>query len=66
MGSATPKPGYKTTEFWLMLTAEILSGAVVVGLVPEAGMLSKLVALTLMVLGSYGYTSSRAKVKSAS
>lgn len=56
-------PGVKTSEFWLTLVTTVLGGSVVVGLVPDAGTLSKLVALLLMVLGSYGYTAKRTELK---
>jgi hypothetical protein len=60
------KSGYKTSEFYLTLLANILAGAVVVGLVPETGSLSKLVALIIMVLGNYGYTRQRTELKEKS
>ena len=66
MGNATTKPGIKTSEFWLTLAANLLGAAVIVGLVPDAGIVFKIVALTTMVLADYGYSSSRAQVKSAS
>jgi hypothetical protein len=63
MATATVTPGFKTSEFWLTLVTNVLGAAVIAGLVPDAGILSKLVALILMVLGDYGYTAQRTALK---
>jgi Na+-transporting NADH:ubiquinone oxidoreductase subunit NqrD len=59
------KPGVQTSEFWLTLLVQIVGGSVTVGLVPQAGIVAKLVALVLMVLSAYGYTKQRTDLKAA-
>lgn len=59
------KPGYKTSEFWLTLLANIIGGAIAVGLVPSEGDISKVIALLSLTLATYGYNYSRGIVKAA-
>ena len=62
----TPKPGYKTTEFWLSLVATLMgillaSGAM--DTVPEDSWIARIVGGVVALLASLGYSASRAKVK---
>lgn len=61
----TTKPGYKTTEFWLSLVAFLISAAVASGIVPQAGPVAQVVALTTALLSAAGYTVVRGFTKSA-
>jgi len=61
-----PKPGYKTTEFWLSLAATLLGFLMASGLldaVPAESWINKLVGGIVTVLAALGYSASRAKVK---
>lgn len=59
------KPGYKTTEFWLTVAANVAGLAVASGAFPEDSPAFKLCGLGLMLLASMGYQVSRASVKKA-
>lgn len=62
-----PKPGYKTTEFWLSLAA------VVVGAIMSSGLLDiidgsvddQIVGIIATILGALGYTVTRGWTKTA-
>lgn len=60
---APTKPGYKTTEFWLTLAAMVLTALYAAGAFSDASATGKVMALAAGVLGSLGYTVSRAIVK---
>ena len=57
------KPGYKTTEFWLSLTAILVGAAIASGVFPVDSNGDKLLGLVATVLSSVGYTVSRSLVK---
>lgn len=59
----SPKPGFKTTEFWLSSLAVILGMVLASGAVSDGGMAEKIVGGVLSVLGTLGYTASRTTVK---
>lgn len=63
--NATPKPGYKTTEFWLSTVATLIGIAYASGAIsPEGtGTVEKIVAVAASVLVSLGYTVMRTKAK---
>lgn len=68
MSDETPtptKPGYKTTEFYLTMAAMILSALYASGAFADTTTTGKVMALIAGVLGSLGYTVSRAIVKKA-
>lgn len=58
-------PGYKTTEFWLTLLANLMSALVLCGVVADGTPWAKVVAVITMMLASLGYTAARATVKKA-
>lgn len=58
-------PGYKTTEFWLALLANLMSALVITGVVADGTPWAKVVAVVTMMLASLGYTAARATVKKA-
>lgn len=60
-----PKPGYKTTEFWLSLAAKLLGAAFAAGLIGDGTPLARIAGLAAVVLTSLGYTVNRAMVKAA-
>ena len=65
----TPKPGYKTTEFWLSLLATLLGFLLASGLldaVSADSWIARIVGGLVAALAALGYTASRAKVKAAS
>jgi len=62
-----PKPGYKTTEFWLTLLAQLLAMVVASGLlgITETEADDKVVAGIISILSFLGYTASRTVTKVA-
>lgn len=60
-----PKPGYKTSEFWLSLAAVIVSYVISAGVWEEGTIQAKAVTIVATVLAALGYTASRAIVKSS-
>lgn len=62
-----PKPGYKTTEFWLSLAATILTALYASGAIKEGSDSSvvKAVALAAAALTALGYSVSRGMAKKA-
>lgn len=61
----SPKPGWKTTEFWLALAAKLLGAAFAAGLIGDGTSLSRIAGLGAVVLTSLGYTVNRTMVKTA-
>lgn len=62
------KPGYRTSEFWLILLVHLIGGAMASGLFSEGGELAwvgQLLGLAIMALGAYGYSKDRTSVKVA-
>ena len=59
----TPKPGYKTTEFWLALAASVVSFVLASGMAPEAGPIAQVIGFVGGVLSSLGYSVSRGLAK---
>jgi hypothetical protein len=57
------KPGWKTSEFWLTVTAQALGAVTASGALPGSGLATTLVGLATTVLAQLGYTASRAAVK---
>ena len=57
------KPGVKTTEFWLVLIAIVLTQVTAQGLISEGSVWAKVVAATLGTLAALGYVASRTIVK---
>lgn len=60
-----PKPGYKTTEFWLSLAASLVSVAFASGAVPSEGPWLQLLGAAGTVLSALGYTAARVKTKAS-
>ncbi len=58
-----PKPGFKTSEFWLASIATLLGIVLASGAIPEGGMIAQFCGGILSVLASLGYTASRTSVK---
>lgn len=63
---ATPKPGWRTSEFWLHLAAIIVSALIASGVIPTSGTAAQVVAIIATVLSSLGYTVVRSQIKIAS
>lgn len=65
MATATsPKPGYKTTEFWLQLAAVVLTALYASGaLANGSSAVVKVVAIAATILTALGYTVVRGAVK---
>ena len=57
------KPGWKTTEFWLTLCANLLGAMAASGAFPESSPTMKAVGMGGAVLATMGYTYTRAQVK---
>jgi hypothetical protein len=58
-----PKPGYKTTEFWLAALASLVGLLFAADIFPAESQGEKFLGLAAMVLSSLGYTVSRTMVK---
>lgn len=58
------KPGIKTTEFWLSLTAILLGALTTSGLLGEGSTAARIAGLAVTVLAALGYTAARSKTKS--
>lgn len=61
--TAAPKPGYKTTEFWLTVAAAVVGFLFASDAVAPDSTVEKVLGLAAMVLTSLGYTISRTLVK---
>lgn len=62
---APPKPGYKTTEFYMKLAAILLTAFYASGVIPIDGTWMKVAAIAATMLGALGYTVSRTMIKAA-
>jgi hypothetical protein len=60
---STSKPGYKTTEFWLTIAAQIIGLVWASGAVSHGGSVDKILGLCAMVMSQLGYTVSRGLAK---
>jgi len=61
--TSDPKPGYKTTEFWLSTAACLVGAVVASGVVPSDSAGERILALIVSVLAALGYTGSRLALK---
>lgn len=61
------KPGYRSSEFWLMACAQLCSLAYASGAIAPEGTttLERIIALVAGVVASLGYNHGRAQVKQA-
>jgi hypothetical protein len=60
---ATPKPGYKTSEFWMTLASQLVAAFLAAGIVPDTHVAVKVAAFVAAALSSLGYTVARASAK---
>lgn len=60
---SSPKPGYKTTEFWITVVTSIGGLLAASGAFAENSPWLKIVGLIVAAATSMGYTASRAQVK---
>jgi len=58
-----PKPGYKTTEFWLTVAASAVGLAMASGAFPDAGPIGRMLGVMAAALASFGYSVSRGQAK---
>jgi len=58
-------PGYKTTEFYLTLLAQLLAAFLAAGLLPDAHIAVKVAAFAAAALAQLGYSVSRGWAKGA-
>lgn len=59
----TIRPGYKTTEFWLSLSAVLVGALFASGVIAVDSGADKVLGLVATILGALGYTISRTLVK---
>lgn len=57
--------GYKTSEFWLMLAAQLVAFLIGAGVFAETSTWGKALAVVASILGAIGYTAARSSVKKA-
>lgn len=62
---APPKPGYKTTEFWLSFVAVLIGTVTASGLVPADSVWERIIGLVVAALAALGYTGARLALKKA-
>jgi len=61
---AEPKPGYRTTEFWLSVVATMLGFLMASGVFSDQeSIAAKIVGAVVAALTAMGYTAGRARVK---
>lgn len=60
-----PRPGFKTSEFWLKVAAFALTALFASGVIPTSGTVAQVAAIAATMLGALGYTVSRTLVKNA-
>jgi hypothetical protein len=58
-----PKPGYKTTEFWMSLAACLVGALVASGVFPDESTGMKMAGMAMATLAALGYTTSRFMIK---
>ncbi len=63
--SGPAKPGWKTTEFWLSLAAQMVGVLAASGAIATGSIWERMVGVVATALASMGYSVSRAKVKSS-
>jgi hypothetical protein len=59
------KSGYKTTEFWMIAAATIISTMLASGVFPEGSVTLKMLGIAASILTALGYSVSRSFVKVA-
>ena len=59
----TPKPGYRTTEFWLSLAAVAVGAVQASGFVPNESVWAQVLGTITVALVSLGYTGARLSMK---
>ena len=57
------KPGYKTTEFWMTVAADVLGLVTLSGAIVEGTTMSTIVGGAIIVLSTLGYDAARSKAK---
>lgn len=57
------KPGYKTTEFYFTIVAQLVGFAYASGLFSSGGTVDKVLGLATMALSHFGYAVSRGLAK---
>jgi len=62
-GNGAPKPGYKTTEFWLSTAALLLGILTESGAIGPEGLAGQILGGAMTVLAALGYTTCRTVAK---
>ena len=57
------KPGYKTSEFWLLLAAHLAAALIASGVFKPESVVTTVLVFVSSTLGQLGYTASRAWLK---
>lgn len=57
------KPGWKTTEFWLNVVAQVAGALMIAGVFPEGSVPHEILGVIIMALGNLGYGISRGLAK---
>lgn len=61
-----PKPGYQSTEFYLVTFVNLVTALLAAGVFPDTSAVAKVGAFILSALATLGYTYGRSYVKAAS
>lgn len=65
LAPAAPKPGFRTSEFWLKVAAFVLTTLLASGAIPTSSAAAQWIAMISTMVGSMVYTASRTSVKNA-
>lgn len=63
IAKSPPKPGYQSSEFYLVLTSNLIAAFLASGLLPDTHVAVKIAAFAASALSSLGYSAARAYVK---
>jgi len=61
--AASPKPGWRTSEFWLSLAAVAVGTVIASGAIPAESVWERIAGLVVAGLSALGYTGARLALK---
>lgn len=59
-----PKPGVKTTEFWLTLLSNTIGALLASNIIPTDSIWMRIAGVVAMAFSTHGYSTSRGRAKS--
>lgn len=58
-----PKAGWRTSEFWLHLAAQVVGALAAANVFPAGGRAAQIAGMALMLLSALGYSYNRTQLK---